>query len=104
MRTSSGWLSDCVCRNDNRLCWSRRGIEFSSRNGKGHDVTVVFEEKNGQLTARWGLVGAGSLDGAPTLTNEGLTRPFESASMLSKRFTPTQQLPKKGGPILGGCF
>jgi hypothetical protein len=79
-------------------------LSASSSKGKGHHVTVVFEEKNGQLTARWGLVGAGSLDGAPTLTNEGLTRPFESTSMLSKRFTPTQQLPKKGGPILGGCF
>jgi hypothetical protein len=79
-------------------------LSASSSKGKGHHVTVVFEEKDGQLTARWGLAGAGSLDGAPTLTNEGLTRPFESASMLSKRFTPTQQLPKKGGPILGGCF
>jgi hypothetical protein len=79
-------------------------ISASSSKGKGHHVVVVFEENNGQLKIRWGLAGAGSLDGAPALTEEGLTRPFESPSLLSKRFTPTNQLPKKGGPVLGGCF
>jgi hypothetical protein len=79
-------------------------IGASSSKGKGHHVVVVFEETNGQLKIRWGLAGAGSLDGAPTLTQEGLTRPFDSPALLPKRFTPTSQLPKKGGPVLGGCF
>jgi hypothetical protein len=79
-------------------------ISASSSKGKGHHVVVVFEENDGQLKIRWGLAGAGSLNGAPALTEEGLTRPFESPSLLSKRFTPTRQLPKKGGPVLGGCF
>jgi hypothetical protein len=79
-------------------------ISASSSKGKGHHVVVVFEENNGQLKVRWGLAGAGALDGAPALTEEGLTRPFASPSLLSKRFTPTSQLPKKGGPVLGGCF
>lgn len=72
---------------------------------KGSHAVVVFAPgSGGSLDLRWSLFGLGALGGAPTLTRDGLTRPFQSEDFLAQRYMPTRSLPSKGGPGFKGCF
>jgi hypothetical protein len=72
---------------------------------KGSHLVLVFATgSSGIEKVRWSVGGQGALAGPAMLTRNGLTRPFSSSSLQSKRFTPTSELPKKTSGKMGDCF